>query len=154
MTAYNEIYLNDAMQNLGEAFDYAVNVCGLDPDRFYDLFVSSGIADQFGIGNPKYVSGLSGTELVLNILPGFETNTSFADAQIEYDYSREYWAGWILAYYQWYKCVSFQRIHENISMGDILNLYPALHEASEDKFVDTLDAVIIHKAHAEHEYIK
>ena len=26
MYAYNEMYLNDAMRNLGEAFDYAVNV--------------------------------------------------------------------------------------------------------------------------------
>ena len=55
--AYAETYLNDAMSNLGEAFDYAVNACNLSPDRFMELFIASGFADKFGKGNPKVVSG-------------------------------------------------------------------------------------------------
>ena len=51
--AYAETYLNDAMSNLGEAFDYAVNACGLSPDKFMELFIASGFADKFGKGNPK-----------------------------------------------------------------------------------------------------
>ena len=34
--AYAAEYLNDAMENLGEAFDYAVNVCSLGSDEFMD----------------------------------------------------------------------------------------------------------------------
>ena len=63
--AYAEDYLNDAQGNLGEAFDYAVNACGLDLDEFMDLFIAEGYAETFGKGNPKVVSGLSGTELVM-----------------------------------------------------------------------------------------
>ena len=66
--AYAEEYLSDAMDNLGEAFDYAVNACSLDIDEFMDLFIASGYSNSFGKGNPKYVSGLSGTELVMEII--------------------------------------------------------------------------------------
>ena len=59
--AYAEEYLNDAQENLGEAFDYAVNACGLDLDEFMNLFIAQGYANEFGKGNPKYVSGISGT---------------------------------------------------------------------------------------------
>lgn len=40
--AYTEKYLSDAMDNLGEAFDYAVNACSLDIDEFMALFITSG----------------------------------------------------------------------------------------------------------------
>lgn len=66
--AYAEEYLNDAMESLGEAFDYAVNVCSLGIDEFMDLFIASGYSDSFSKGCPKYVSGLSGTELVMEIV--------------------------------------------------------------------------------------
>ena len=36
--AYDELYLNDAMRNLGEAFDYAVNQCHMEADVFMDIF--------------------------------------------------------------------------------------------------------------------
>lgn len=49
MYAYNEIYLDDAMKNLGEAFDYAVNVCGKSADEFANLFVASGLAEDFSL---------------------------------------------------------------------------------------------------------
>ena len=66
--AYSEQYLNDAMENLGEAFDYAANKCGQSLDAFMDLFVAGGFADRFGKGEPKIVSGLSGTELAIEVI--------------------------------------------------------------------------------------
>ncbi len=33
--AYEETYLNDAMNNLGDMLDYAVNDCGYDPEVFF-----------------------------------------------------------------------------------------------------------------------
>ena len=33
--AYSENYLDDAMRNLGEAFDFAYAVCHLDLDNFF-----------------------------------------------------------------------------------------------------------------------
>lgn len=140
--AYAEDYLSDAMKNLGEAFDYAVNSCKLDSDAFMELFIASGYAGRFEKGNSKTVSGLSGTELVMEVVQKSGKTFDFPDAQIEYNCSPEYWCGWVLAYYQWYTSHSFRDIHNHISMREILKLYPTHHEASEDKFVDTVNAMI------------
>ena len=35
--AYNEMYLDDAMRNLGEAVDYAANCCNINPDTFMEM---------------------------------------------------------------------------------------------------------------------
>lgn len=143
--AYAEEYLDDAMENLGEAFDYAVNACLLDIDAFMELFITSGYGDGFGKGNPQYVSGLSGTELVMEIIEKSGKKMSFPEAQVEYDCSPEYWCGWILAYYQWKTGRSFKDIHDNISMSEVRKLYGTLHEAAEEKFVDTVNAIIKRK---------
>lgn len=143
--AYAEAYLNDAMDNLGEAFDYAVNACALDIDQFMDLFIASGYSTSFGKGNPKYVSGLSGTELVMEIIGKSGKQMDFPEPQTEYSCSPEYWCGWILAYYQWATRRTFKDIHDNISMLEIRKLYGTLHEAAEEKFVDTVNAIIRNK---------
>lgn len=140
--AYDKQYLDDAMGNLGEALDFAANVCQISLDDFLDMFITSGIAVQFGKGVPKYVSGMSGTELVLEVLHKTGISTKSTVPQTDYAYSPEYWCGWILAYFQWFTGRSFQNIHDAFSMHEIEQLYPALHEASEDKFVDTVNRII------------
>lgn len=142
MNAYDEMYLEDAMKNLGEAFDYAVNKMKLSMDEFLDMFIVSGVAENFGNGVPKYLVGLSGTELVMEVMGRVTQVTEFANAQVEYDFSQEYWCGWILAYYQWRTGKSFKRIKEYLSMREIAKLYPTLHEASEEKFVDVANAIL------------
>lgn len=142
MNAYDEKYLDDAMKNLGEAFDYAVNACGKSADAFASLFITTGMADHYGKGNPKYVTGKSGTELAMDVFEKSGESFRFPASQIEYDCSAEYWAGWILAYYQWRTGRSFREILSRITMVDILKLYPALHETSEEKFVDTIEKKI------------
>lgn len=142
MYAYDEIYLNEAMKNLGEAFDYAVNACGLSADAFLSLFIATGFAEKFGCGNPKTVAGLSGTELVMETLTKAGLEMSFPEPQTEYDCSPEYWCGWVLAYYQWKTGRTFRDIHESLSMKEVLKLYPTLHEASEEKFVDTVNGIL------------
>lgn len=146
MNAYDETYLYDAMKNLGEAFDYAVNACGLDADNFASLFIASGIADKFMVGNPKYVVGKTGTELVMDVFEKTGEKKDFPDAQTEYSASAEYWAGWVLAYYQWYSRKPFKAILEYISMSEIIKMYHPLHEASEEKFADTLNIIIESRA--------
>ena len=70
--AYSESYLSDAAENLGDMLAYAVNDCGYDADVFFSWFVMSGLADQFGNGNPKYIAGLSGIELAREVV--FQTS--------------------------------------------------------------------------------
>lgn len=140
--AYDNQYLDDAMKCLGEAMDYAVNGCQMNMDSFLELFIGTGYAEQFAAGVPKYVSGVSGTELVMDVLTKSGMGMEFPQAQIDYDYSPEYWSGWILAYYQWYTGRSFKEILKHITMQEIEKLYPTLHEASEKKFVDTVNRMI------------
>lgn len=145
MCAYNEMYLNDAMRNLGEAFDYATTVLNIPMDDFADMFIISGIAEQFAGGVPKYVSGLSGTELVWEVLNRIGTNADLSEPQIEYDYSPEYWCGWILAFYQWNTGKNFKEIKRYLPMSEIYKLYSTLHEASEEKFVDVANSILERK---------
>lgn len=140
--AYDNQYLDDAMKCLGEAMDYAANSCQMDMDVFLELFIGTGYAEQFAAGVPKYVSGVSGTELVMDVLTKSGTDMDFLQAQIDYDYSPQYWCGWILAYYQWYTGRSFKEIQKHITMQEIEKLYPTMHEASEKKFVDIVNGMI------------
>ena len=140
--AYNEMYLVDAMKCLGEAIDFASNSCNIDSDKFFDLFINSGISDRFSCGDSKIISGKSGTELVFEIFEISGLDLDAPNPQIEYDFSKEYWCGWILAYYQWYMNVNFKEIHNHISIKEIKKLYSTLHEASEQKFVETVNAII------------
>ena len=41
MSAYGIEYLDDAMRNLGEMTDYAVNACGMDLEDFWKLFLTT-----------------------------------------------------------------------------------------------------------------
>lgn len=145
MYAYDEMYLNDAMKNLGEAFDYSATVLNISMDDFLDMFIISGIADQFGGGVPKFVAGLSGTELVWEVLNRTGQHMDLLAPQIEYDYSAEYWCGFILAFYQWNTKKSFKEIKKYLPMSEIYKLYPTLHEASEEKFVDIANSIFERK---------
>lgn len=140
--AYDEQYLHDAMNNLGEAFDYAVNTCSIKLADFIELFIASGYARAFGNGSPKLVSGLSGTELVMSLLEESGLKIASPNPAYELDRAPEYWCGWILAYYQWRTGRTFKDIAKHISAEDLIKLYPTLHEAAEDKFVDTVNEMI------------
>ena len=62
--AYDEEYLPYAQRVLGDMLDFAVNTCGMEADDYFFQFIVSGIATQFGNGNPKYVVGMTGCEVV------------------------------------------------------------------------------------------
>ena len=144
--AYDEQYLNDAMRNLGEAFDFAANVCLVKLDDFLTMMIATGVAAQFERGVPKYVSGMSGTELAMEVLRKSGIPVENANAQTEYSCSPAYWTGWIVAYFQWHSGRSFQNIRESLSMLEVMRLYPTLHEASEERAVDALNRIIQDKA--------
>lgn len=60
---YPVYYLEDAMNNLGDCFDYAVNDYGAEGSEVTELFCPSGVAREFERGNAWVVSGKSGVEL-------------------------------------------------------------------------------------------
>ena len=143
MRAYEETYLDDAMNNLGDMFDYAINDCEYDGDEFYIHFIVSGVASAFERGNPKYVAGLSGPELASEVIYRTQGSRPEIPPSESVDKSAEYWSGWALAYYQWYSARRFTDIRKyGLSMERMLSLYPALHEADISKFVTIADQII------------
>lgn len=139
--AYEEMYLDDCMENLGEMMNYAVNACGFVHDEYWELFLASGIAGEIGTGNPAYLCGRSGTELVMEVLTKIGYEMDYPPVQIEYERSPEYWSGWILAYYQWFTKRSFEDIHENLSMSSVCDMYFVYHEMAERQFVDAVEVL-------------
>ncbi|MEG1848060.1 MAG: hypothetical protein RR238_06265 [Lachnospiraceae bacterium] len=91
---------------------------------------------------PKYIAGMSGVELAREIV--FHTMDSYpGEERVIKDFAgREYWAGWILSYYQWYSSLKFDHMVKNgLSLSDVLSLY-ILHEADRSKFVDATNEII------------
>lgn len=143
--AYEEIYLDDCMRNLGEMCDYAVNACGFGSDEYWELFLACGIAEEIGSGNPAFLCGRSGTELVAETLSKIGYKIDYPAVQIEYEYSPEYWGGCMLAYYQWYSGRSFRDIYEKLSMTEICGMYSVYHEMAEQQFADAVEIFIEQK---------
>lgn len=99
---YPVYYLEDAMNNLGDCFDYAVNDYGAEGSEVAELFCLSGVAREFERGNAWVVSGKSGVELFALIAErsGYQSG-SIPDRTYRFEKTPEYWTGWILAYLQW-----------------------------------------------------
>lgn len=100
----------------------------------------------FGRGTPKYVCGMSGEELVAEIMrqTGWARILDMPPAALRAGSTPEYWAGWVLAYCQWTRGVRFSDILDVLSLDDIVRLHPTLHEADESRFVDVYDERAAH----------
>ena len=140
--AYDEGYLTGAQNILGHAVDFAVMTLRLDPDIFGNAFVISDASKQFASGNPRYIAGMNGCELVRLVLN--ETRTAFQDAadSMFLDKSPEFWAGWALAYYQWYSCRPFMEILSVVPLSDMIRMYPVYHEMDILPFNDRMDVLL------------
>ena len=149
--AYDKFFLPDMKKKLGFAADFAVNGCGLSADSFYDFFIASKVASAIEKGSPIFVCGCSGTELVLSVFErvGFDFDVEKTQLSentfFSFDRSPEYWAGWILAFYQWNTNLSFSKIRDYVSFSEIVNMYYPLHEAPDEKFLDVMNEIIERK---------
>ena len=142
MRAYDESYLNDAMDTLGEMLDYAIIDCGYGADEFFGWFTSSGIAEHFEKCIPKFVAGMSVVELAREVIFRTTGRREVRPATQPLDRSPEYWTGWILAYYQWYRALRFADIADGgLPPSAVLSRY-ILHEADITKFVETADRAL------------
>ena len=137
--AYQDIYLSNAQSALGDAFDYAINVCKLPGETFTNLFVASSISKRMENGEPAILSGKSGVEIAIDVI--YETTGKQLDPQSHdrMDRSVEYWVGWALAYYQWYSARRYSEIFKALSFEELSGLYYPLHEADITKFVEIID---------------
>lgn len=140
--AYDELYLPGAQNILGHAVDFAVMTLAIEPDAFGNALAVSESAKQFSEGNPRYVAGINGCEFARAVLDDAGVDFSENADEMYLDKSPEYWAGWALAYYQWYTDLSFMDILRAVSLDDIIRMYPLYHEMDLSHFVEQMDRLM------------
>jgi len=139
--SYREDAFPGVQENLARMFDFAVCQLGLDPGRFYDLFVESGFARRIEHGEPRACVGMSGTELArevlkaTGVLSAVQSKATFPDG-----FGPMYWAGWALADYQWRTGFSFEEIRAFAPFDRIVDLYPTFHETDVSRFLLRMEA--------------
>lgn len=135
----SNFYSDDIVGNLASMFDLAVNDYNIDGDKFWDMFVTSGIAEQIENNNPKYTAGQSGEELLLEIIR--RTGITAIKESKEYFFGRsaEYWCGYIIAKSRIALNMSFKEIHNLIAFEELENMYKTLHEAPAEKTIEIIE---------------
>ena len=131
--------MSKAQAALGDAFDYAINTCGISGEVFIKLFIASSVSKRMENGEASFLAGKSGIEIAADVL--LETTGKQPDTVSEEHFgrSREYWIGWAVCYYQWSSSRSFNEIFAVLSFEDLQNMYYTLHEADITKFADIVD---------------
>lgn len=140
--AYQEIYLSKAQSVIGDTFDYAVNTCAILGTDFVKLFIASSVSKRMENGEPAYLAGKSGIEIVREIVAETKGQELQIEPQEHFGRSKEYWIGWAIAYYQWYSGRKYSDIFKVLSFEDLQKMYYTLHEADITKFVDIVDSKI------------
>lgn len=137
--AYDRNYLEKAKITMAYMLDYVVYDLHYDIGEFFQLFIETGMARRFEKGDSRTIAGCSGIELAREVL---EKSGRFATAE-EPRYvanrSREYWTGYVLAYYQWLSGKSFAEITAQVSVEQIRELYSPYHEMDIRQFVERMD---------------
>ena len=114
-------------------FDYSINVCQINPDRFSRYFLESDVLQRFEENDIGFLAGHSGIEFAEMIIP--KRYIKQADYK-DFIRTKEYWAGYALAYF-WMK--SFYKIEEilnKISLREIIELYHPYHEMDLSHFYE------------------
>ena len=145
--AFPETYLNSAMRNIGDMFDYAINYFGIPADDFVAMLLTSDICQKLENGEAKYLIGMSGIELAMQVIEektGIEPLYDADDAEV-FSSTPDHWCGWALCYYQWLRAIPYKRILGAITYSDLRGMYRTLHEADISKFADTVDAILKEK---------
>jgi hypothetical protein len=115
-------------------FHYAVNVCNINGEDFIKLFITSSVSKKIENGEPSYLSGKSGVELLLEVVKETMSKDILVEIKEQYSRSKEYWIGWAIAYYQWYSNRKFKDIFKVFSFENLQKMYYTLHEADITKF--------------------
>lgn len=143
--AYDEIYVAKGQTALGQMLRYAVEDLGMGLNEYFDMFLLSGVADLFGKGDYRYLVGMSGIEISYEVfwrlgkaLPDIRPSFSLEKSSV-------YWAGWALAWYQWYAGEPFRLICEYIKPDQIEKMYIPYHEMDLRQFYDAVQG---HRRHA------
>ena len=141
MKAYDKEYLQATQEVLAAILDVGVYYLNYSSKEFFELLLRSKYAKRIEKGDPFVVWGKSGTEIAFEIAD--EDIGKYKEALNESGFklhrSPEYWAGWSLAYYQWFSGKTFAEINEKIDIVEIIHLYNPYHEMDILHFCDRLE---------------
>ena len=85
---------------------------------------------------------MSGVELTDAVLSSLNLSYTLKTPSHNDFRGKEFWAGWILAYYQWFSGRRFEDIVKGgLPLSAVLSMY-ILHEADESKFVASANEII------------
>ena len=130
------------MRNLAVMMDCGVHKYGYSIEDFYQKFLASNVSRQFAAGNPRYLVGMSGAELADSVVAA-SGGTVLKENNGTYSVGPEYWAGWVLAYYQWLSRRSFAYMNSmGLGISEVVGMYYPLHEADISKFAAAADSII------------
>lgn len=117
----------------------------MEPDVFFQLFATSKFARRIEAGDKILVYGRSGIELAQDVLLEKTDRTDFSPSRPNMQRTPAYWAGWIIAYYQWRSEWTFLEISEALPFTTVMQMYKIYHEAPEDRFADAADRIMAEK---------
>ena len=130
------------MRNLAVMLDCGVHKYGYPLEEFYQKFLSCEVSRQFAAGNPRYLVGMSGAELADSVVEA-SGGTILKENDGTYTVGLEYWAGWVLACYQWLARRSFAYMHrKGLGINEVVSMYYPLHEADLSKFAAAANGII------------
>lgn len=138
MNAYDKTYLDKARTALGRMLDFAVYELHYELEKFWELFLTSGVSDRFEIGDFNVLVGKSGAELAYEVLEKAGLPVNRITPRYAADRSAEYWTGWALAYFQWESSLSFSEITKYVPITQIRELYNPYHEMDIRQFCDEM----------------
>ena len=135
-------YMYSAMEILASAFDMLVNHVHIDEKEVINLFFATETFDYYEIKSPKYMVGMSGRELALEVLSLINFDIKNVDLYyIDFFKTKEYWAMYMITYYKYKSKMSFKEIFKSVSINDVIDMYHPLHEAGFDRFIDEMDDI-------------
>lgn len=137
--AYDKSYLSNAQKNLACMLDYLVNELDNPIETAWKWFLGSKAAIQFEQGDCSVIVGKSGIELAYSVLKDAGKERPDTVQMLPFNRSREYWTGWVLAYYQWETGLPFSEIEEAIPVQEICMLYEPYHEMDIRQLTDRLN---------------
>ena len=91
------------------------------------------------VKKPDLESGIEPAREVIFITTGQTIDTI---PNPRFERSSICWAGWALAYFQWYSGNSFEKIYKVLPFSKLMKMYPTLHEAVIKKFVSVADGLL------------
>lgn len=143
--AYDELYLENSKRKLGIILEEAVLTYHFNLVDFYGLFLSSGIADAFGKGDTRFLSGMSGHEILYNVFERMDIPYEIYEQNGSIGKSPFYWAGSVTAHYQWQRNMSYRELDSLVPIDEILEMYHPFHEMDISSFIKEIDKKILNR---------